>query len=403
MNSMKKAFAKVLFICCLIIVIATTVINTTAAAESVSNRPNYDQEGHDLIEQCRKAAFRYSLGDNEWAPARAKELLPLVIKRYDELRVSKETPFHDFSIELNMLNAVIKNDRSSLITCLKQNDYDLDMTKKDSELLGVEFGLEDTLALLKKYMELCGNEPLFGKQSYRYLDRGEAVAALMYAAGQKEEAKALAKQLIPLAQRKKAEESKRPSNYPYEYRTDYETILSGIISDDKNSVVYESTEKVTAPGYIKQAEVSFYTTYDSIGRSLEAAYGEVYLDKQLNRIERLPAAYRNVGLAQALAGNYDESDRAYRAALRLAENHYGKENYSFFPEIILRIKSEYAGMLKMAGRTDASAKIAEGITPEYLEQLAAKADSKWHPDELKSFSKRPIPPEWGDVLMVLVL
>ena len=48
------------------------------------------------------------------------------------------------------------------------------------------------------------------------------------------------------------------------------------------------------------------------------------LEKDVRLENRLAYAYKDLGWFQAIAGNYDESARAYETALQLAQGRYAK-------------------------------------------------------------------------------
>ncbi len=360
-----------------LIVILVFVFTMGAPAKASSECKVYSIEDWKESKECPKIARMYVTGDKDDAVRLAKELLPSVehiyTKRHNVKNPDEAT--YDFGAELSMLQAVIKDDQQQVKEYM-ENDYDAE----EDGFYGFKVGLDQALAVYKKSMQLTAAEPLYGRLSSRYLNDGELVVALSYASGHKDEAKELAKQLLPLAQNEKIVLNPDPA-VDRILRKDKEGFLNGILNDDKDVIVYHSSSKNRSATFVALDSSSGV----NVGEMLENAYGRIYLHKKFSMYDRLPYDYCTLGNAQAIAGNYDESDRAYKMALILAGERYGESSM-----IRLWIKSSYAAMLTIAGKVEASKKLADGLTPEYAEKVQAKA----HADFLKHPVECP-PAGWG--------
>ena len=241
-----------------------------------------------------------------------------------------------------------------------------------NESFGFDIGLKEAIAVAQRERVLMAAEPIYDRASAD-LCSGNTLAALLYADGQKDAAKSLAKELLPLI---KGAPTVRPpfiENESKKIDDENEAFLRGIL---------DNNDKVVA-NYLP---VAAYAD-DSIGRRLEEAYGRIYLYKRLKMdLSRLPYAYKELGWTQALAGNYKESERAYKTALLLALKQYEPS----YPEIPLLIRSEYAGMLRVAGKAAEADKLAAGLTPSSYREVELKA----HPERATQLLHGPAP-NWG--------
>ncbi len=328
-----------------------------SAVENVSDKTLCDIE---LEKKCPNIALLYVCGDKISAQRLANETLPSVEKKYKELHATTNAnKIYDYASELDMLKAVIGDDGKSVEKYMNK-DFHL----SDVFFQGIKFGLNEQLQVYERSLSLIAAEPLNGPSSYAYLIQGEPVAAMLYESGQIDRAKPLARELLLL---QSAESKKNTSRCGHSlFKLNYErqeAMLNGILNNDNEAV---------AKYMVRQACIE-----DSIGARLEEAYGRIYLYKKLHKDlpleNRLAYAYKYLGWVQAVAGNYDESERAYHTALELAQEKYGRD----YPEIPLEVRSEYSGMLRVAGKTAEADKMAEGLTRNYLNKVAAKA----HPEQ----------------------
>ncbi len=353
----------------LVIAILLTTAMQMVVPCHAAEEPSDKFSDYYLIKKCPSVARRYVIGDKNGAQEQAKELLPKLEQRYRERHNANTKPKrYDFGSELEMVQAVIRDDQKS-VEHFMDNGY----RAGNIEFEGFKYGLKEALAVHERALALIAADPLTGKSSSQYMLQGRAVAAMMYATGQIHQAKVLASELLSLIPQLKAEAAKKTTEPigAYTYETE-ETVLTGITKDAK-TVVSE---------YLKEEPY----TDDSIGARLEEGYGKIYLYKRLKMdFDHLPYAYNYLGWAQALAGNYDESERAYKTALRLAKERYDHE----YPEIPLRIQAEYAAMLKVAGKAEQAAKMSADLTPARLAEVNAKARHEQTPHI------QAVPPGWG--------
>jgi len=327
-------------------------------SDAESNSESSDSE---LINKCPFVAILYVCGDKISSQQFANKVLPSIEKKFEERRTATTAiRAYDFAGELDMLRAVIRDDNKFV-----QNYMDNKYFAPDIELEGFKFGLNEQLRIYERSLALIAAEPLYGPSSRAYLTQGDNVAAMLYVAGQKDRAKSLAKELLPLLERLQLEEKTSIYSAWYKYKPEEEVMLKGILSDDKDAVA----KYMVGQTYIK----------DSLGARLEEAYGRIYLYKRLYKDlaleDRLPYAYKNLGWVQAIAGNYDESERAYKTALQLAQNRYSRN----YPEILRGVRSEYAAMLKLAGKADEAAKLAKGLTPFNSSLAPTSGPPSWGP------------------------
>jgi tetratricopeptide (TPR) repeat protein len=319
-----------------IVILMVAVLPIEAFAEQEPKDEFYAVE---LMVKCPSVARLYMTENKAKAQQLAKEMIPSAEKIYNEAHKSTDSHLkpYDCGNELKIFKAIVQDDKKPIEDFMNSYFYQ----PEDMDFIGFNFGLKEAIAVKKRELALIAAEPVYGPLSSEYLQRGYLVAQLLYAAGQQEQAKSLAKDLLPLTER---EENK--SFLPF---------IHNILEDDKKTISDLST--------------SDYAD-DSIGRRLEEAYGRIYLYKRLKMDWfRLAYAYRELGWNQAIAGNYDESERAYKTVLRLAP---GVRDY---PEIPLQIRSELAAVLKLAGKIEEATKLAKGLTPSLFEEVRTKSNA----------------------------